>query len=63
MASEDPEVSEETLIDVMIVGAQLLLDSGNMDEAREVWRNVLAAPSASDDQLRTARSRLDAISQ
>jgi tetratricopeptide (TPR) repeat protein len=58
-----PDARAETLIDAMIVGALLLEDTGNMDDASEMWRKVLAAPSASDDQVRTAQRRLDAISQ
>jgi tetratricopeptide (TPR) repeat protein len=62
-AVDDPDAREETLIDAMIVGAMLLEDTGNIDGASEMWRNVLSAPSASDDQERTAQRRLDAISQ
>jgi tetratricopeptide (TPR) repeat protein len=62
MAVNDPDAAAETLIDAMIVGALLLEDTGDTDGASEMWRNVLAAPSASDDQVRRAQMRLDAIS-
>jgi serine/threonine protein kinase/tetratricopeptide (TPR) repeat protein len=62
-AMDDPDAREETLVDAMIVGALLLEDAGNVDGASEMWRNVLGAPTASDDQVRIAQRRLDAISQ
>lgn len=60
---EDPEICEETWIDAMIVGGLLFEDANDMEGAREIWRKVLATPNASESQVRTARSRLDAISQ
>jgi tetratricopeptide (TPR) repeat protein len=61
-AVDDPDAGEETLIDALIVSALVLEDSGNMDGASEMLRKVLAAPSSSRDQVRTAQRRLDAIS-
>ena len=61
-AKEDPEAREETLVDAMIVGALLLEDTGDKGGASEIWREVLAEPSASDGQVRVAQRRLDAIS-
>jgi tetratricopeptide (TPR) repeat protein len=61
-AIEDPDAGGETLIDAMIVGALLLQDTGQMDEAIEMWRKVIGAPGASDNQVRVARQRLDEIS-
>lgn len=46
----------------MIIRGLLLEAAANAEGASEMWRNVLAAPSANDDQVRTARMRLDAIS-
>jgi tetratricopeptide (TPR) repeat protein len=62
LAVEDPEAREETLVEAMIVGALLLENTGNLNGACEMWQSVLAAPSASDTQMRTAQRRLDAIS-
>ena len=61
-AMKDPHVFEETWIDAMIVGALLLEDTNDLKGAREMWRKVLATSSASEQQIRTARNRLDAIS-
>jgi serine/threonine protein kinase/tetratricopeptide (TPR) repeat protein len=61
-AIDDTDAREATLIDAMIVRALLLQDMGNMNGAIEMWRDVLAAPGASDDQMRTAQRELDAIS-
>ena len=55
IAAEDPEADEETLVDAMMVRAHLLEDTGDMNGASEMWRNVLAAPYARDGQVRTAR--------
>jgi tetratricopeptide (TPR) repeat protein len=62
-ALNDPEASEETLIDAMIVGALVLEDTGHLDDASEMWSIVLATPGATEDQVRTAQRRLNAISQ
>lgn len=62
LAMQDPHVSEETWIDAMIVGALLLEDTDDSEGACDLWRKVLATPSAHDLQVRTARNRLDALS-
>ena len=62
-AVKDPHIFEETWIDALIVGGLLLEDANELEGARELWRKVLATPNASERQVRTARSRLDAISQ
>jgi hypothetical protein len=61
-AVNDPDIFEETLIDALIVGGLLLEDTNDLEGACEFWRKVLATPNASEHQVRTARSRLDAIS-
>jgi len=62
-AVNDPDISEETLIDAVIVGGLLLEDTNDLEDACEIWREVLGRPNASEQQVRTARNRLDAISQ
>jgi tetratricopeptide (TPR) repeat protein len=62
-AVNDPDIYEETWIDALIVGGLLLEDANDLEGACELWRKVLAAPNASDQQVRRARNRLDAISQ
>jgi tetratricopeptide (TPR) repeat protein len=61
-AVNDPDIFEETLIDALIVGGLLLEDTNDLEGACEFWRKVLATPNASEHQVRTARSRLGAIS-
>ncbi len=61
-AVDDPEARDETVIDAMILGAMILEDKGEIAGASELWRNVLGAPNASDDQVRVARQRLDNMS-
>ena len=62
-AVNDPDIFEETWIDALIVGGLLLEDTNDLEGASECWRKVLATPNASEQQVRTARNRLDAISQ
>jgi tetratricopeptide (TPR) repeat protein len=61
-AVEDPQISEQTWIEAMIVGGMLLEDANDKDVACEYWRKVLATPNASDRQVRIARQRLDSLS-
>jgi tetratricopeptide (TPR) repeat protein len=60
-ALKDPDVEQSTAIDAGIVSALLLEDTGNLDDAREMWRTVLSAPRASTGQVRTAQGHLDAM--
>lgn len=62
-AVNDPDIFEETWIDALTVGGLLLEDTNDLEGACESWRKVLATPNASEQQVRTARNRLDAISQ
>ncbi len=62
-AIKDPEISEATLIDAMIVSGLLLEDANDLESACEFWRQVLATPGASDNQVSIARRRLDTIEQ
>jgi tetratricopeptide (TPR) repeat protein len=62
-AIKDPEIFEETLIDAMIVSGLLLEDANELETACEFWREVLATPGASDNQVSIARRRLDTIEQ
>lgn len=61
-ALKDSQISKVTRIDAMIVAGLLLEDSDDAEGACECWQRVVATPTASDDQIRFARSRLDAIS-
>ena len=60
-AAEDPEASAEIMIEVRIVRAQLLEDTGHIDKAKEIWRSVIDASDASVDQVQFAKAQLDAI--
>lgn len=62
-ALDDPEISDETWIDAKIVGGMLMEDSDDLKGAYEVWRQVLATPSASEHQVSLARRRIDEISK
>jgi tetratricopeptide (TPR) repeat protein len=60
-AASDPGIFEETWIDALVVGGLLLEDTNDLEGACEFWRKVLATPNASEEQVRLARTRLDAI--
>lgn len=62
-AFDDPDISEETWIDALIVGGLLLEDTNDFERARGFWRKVIATPNASEHQVRMAQNRLDANSR
>lgn len=58
MATDDLDAFAETLVDALIVRAQLMEDAANTNAAAEIWRSILSHPNSTQAQRALAQTRI-----